>query len=244
MKTIRYTTTITLIVLATLSAQTEEPIQLLTTGQFHKHEFKAEAGDGWWGIFPEERGFTLQPAPVTVTIEYDAVMDVEGEKTGRGVTVPQNSKPVFLIKGLPNPTEGPLASAELPDNLHFLYPGQQLNLSLVKGKQVENRSLIAMGSVRAHTVWGAIYFHDYHFLLVAGRQPDYTTQELGHIKPFVLDGVPKLIWAGDVDRDGELDLLLDVTWHYNLSHYALYLSSAAKEGELVAKVAELIRTGC
>ena len=50
-------------------------------------------------------------------------------------------------------------------------------------------------------------------------------------------GAPKLLWAGDLDADGELDLLVDVTPKYSVELVRLYLSSAAIEGPL-AQVAE------
>ena len=51
------------------------------------------------------------------------------------------------------------------------------------------------------------------------------------------EAVPQILWAGDIDRDGKLDLLLDLTDHYNVSIPTLFLSSEAAEDELVAEVA-------
>ncbi|HLL22365.1 MAG TPA: hypothetical protein VK427_09550, partial [Kofleriaceae bacterium] len=48
------------------------------------------------------------------------------------------------------------------------------------------------------------------------------------------DGIPELLWAGDLDRDGAMDLLLDVTPKYSFQLYRLYLSSAATEGPFAA----------
>ncbi len=230
--------------LFTVVAPAENPVQILTTGLFHQDEFKAEAGPDWWGIFPEGEGFTLQPAPVTVTIEQDGIMDNDNEKTGRVVNVPQKTRPVLLLRGLPNLTEGPLDAAELPAGRNFLYPGQHLSLSSGPDKRVAPMGVTAFGSARDDTVWGNVFFHDYQFRLITGRHPNNTTQAVGNIDPFVLDGIPHLVWAGDIDRDGNFDLLFDFTDHYNKRHYVLFVSSAAKEGELVGKVAELVTTGC
>lgn len=46
-----------------------------------------------------------------------------------------------------------------------------------------------------------------------------------------------LRWAGDLDRDGQLDLIYNLAGHYTETRLALYLSSAAKPGELVGLVA-------
>jgi len=54
----------------------------------------------------------------------------------------------------------------------------------------------------------------------------------------------RLIWAGDLDGDGKLDLLVDITNHYNGSGSALFLSSKAKSGEIVGLAAKLETVGC
>lgn len=53
-----------------------------------------------------------------------------------------------------------------------------------------------------------------------------------------------LRWAGDLDGDGQLDLLLAADHHSNLSTLRLFLSSRAKKGGLVREVATLRTTGC
>ena len=47
-----------------------------------------------------------------------------------------------------------------------------------------------------------------------------------------------IVWAGDLDRDGKLDLLLnDVTGEYIRYNWDLYLSTEASPDQLVGKVA-------
>ncbi len=53
-----------------------------------------------------------------------------------------------------------------------------------------------------------------------------------------------LIWAGDLDGDGKLDLYVNVTQHYNVSERKLFLSSQAQKGQLVKEIAEFVTTGC
>ena len=50
--------------------------------------------------------------------------------------------------------------------------------------------------------------------------------------------------CGDLDRDGNLDLLYNLTHHYNVSKLTLFLSSAAKSNEIFRKVGEFVITGC
>ena len=58
------------------------------------------------------------------------------------------------------------------------------------------------------------------------------------------DAYPTLLWAGDMDRDGKIDLLLDITNHYASSNYVLFLSSAADASHLVTEVAHFRSGSC
>ena len=60
---------------------------------------------------------------------------------------------------------------------------------------------------------------------------------------FTYDTGPALLWAGDLDRDGKLDLLYDLRSCYMYNELALFLSSAAKEGEFVGLVARWTAVG-
>jgi hypothetical protein len=70
------------------------------------------------------------------------------------------------------------------------------------------------------------------------RQVLFSLQECGN------DASWSLIWAGDLDRDGKLDLYVSVTQHYNVSQRKLFLSSTAGDKQLVREVAEFITSGC
>jgi hypothetical protein len=58
------------------------------------------------------------------------------------------------------------------------------------------------------------------------------------------DVLERVAFAGDLDRDGRLDLIADVSGHWNEWRVVLFLSSAAEEGDLVAQVAEFRSNGC
>jgi hypothetical protein len=58
------------------------------------------------------------------------------------------------------------------------------------------------------------------------------------------EDTPEVHWAGDIDGDGRLDVLLDTTDHYNVREMPLYLSSAAKHRALVGEAAPFTATGC
>jgi hypothetical protein len=82
---------------------------------------------------------------------------------------------------------------------------------------------------------------DYRLTLVG---PGKQSQDLPVPVRFAEDGVPALVWAGDLDGDGRLDLYMDLTDHYNVTNYVLFLSSRAVTGELVKQVASRRYVGC
>jgi len=53
-----------------------------------------------------------------------------------------------------------------------------------------------------------------------------------------------LCWVGDLDRDGNLDFMLNLNNHYNSTCHTLFLSSQAKKGEIVRDTAEMCQMGC
>jgi hypothetical protein len=48
---------------------------------------------------------------------------------------------------------------------------------------------------------------------------------------------PGAIWAGDLDRDGKIDVFTRISGYRPILEYTLFLSSAANEGEYVGEVA-------
>ena len=69
-------------------------------------------------------------------------------------------------------------------------------------------------------------------------------QELAQLAQADPDGGPYLLWAGDLDGDGETDLLLELDVEGNRSRTQLLLSGLAAPGDLVAPAAQLDTTGC
>jgi hypothetical protein len=226
-------------------AHAEEPIQILRTGLWHGDEVEAESGPDWWGIFPAGEGFTLQSAPVTITREVDEIVDIgPDEKTGKRVTVPEEAEPVLLIRGLKNPEQGLLTPLMQAPQYSFLYPGQTQPLSLGPADKVPFFELAALGATVENEQTAEPFVDHYRLTISEGNYPVKRRQTLVEMDRVYEEGKPRLVWAGDIDRDGAVDLLIDQTDHYNVTHLVLFLSSAAKEGEILGRVAEWRTTGC
>lgn len=236
---IRYASLIAILVAAQFTVA-EDTVQILTTGLHHGDEVTAESGPDWWGIFPEGDGFTLQQAPVTITIEHDAIVDEEGQATGKLVKVPQEAKPVLLVRGVKGLKEGRLDAVSTESLPRMLYPGQAGTITLDGERKGSYLGLIALGEARGESEYREVGLYNYQIKIYR----DGKSQVLETIPELKEEADPRLVWAGDLDRDGKLDLLFDATHHYNVRNLVLYLSGAAKEGELVGKVAEWKTVGC
>ena len=108
-------------------------------------------------------------------------------------------------------------------------------------------AFIGAGGIAAAHLNALKKFEDGEITRYALSLFDRGSQISQHIQLFerCCDGTyPALLWAGDLDRDREIDLLINATNHYNVTHPMLFLSSQAEEGRLVEAVAELRSVGC
>ncbi len=148
-------------------------------------------------------------------------------------------KPVFLVKGVEGLESGPVTTA-------FYYPGEFTGLILHLNSPVNLKlhgmqyQLRVASKKTPDPVKDPLLPDDARLVLTAGN----STQVLYSPGHAVDDAEWELIWAGDLDRDGKLDLYVDVTWHYNISQHTLFLSSQAGKGQLVRKVAVFETSGC
>jgi hypothetical protein len=199
---------------------------LLIVGQFFAEHVRYDNGEIWFGLFRSAKGDTLLQTKITV--EKIATPFDEGEEPGGVmVTVDRTGDPVFLVKGSNCFRSGPVNTL-LHDNL-FLYPAQDLSLSLEK----RYYNLIAFGSTSEEgrilsyglRLWDS-ESRTYQIIAQINNPGWETTQNSFNI-----------LWAGDLDNDGQLDLFLNLSEHYAENVYALFLSSSADEGSLLKKVA-------
>ena len=216
------------------ASSVESEIQLLQVGAFHGDEVSAESGEVWLGLYSTLDGEVLIPSTITVETVYDPFVDNAGEKTGKVVSVEGQTRPLFLIKGLD--TAETISIKTLSTEQTVLSPGKSLGLGL--GDKNDNHLTVYGEGVVGPN--GFTSLENYSLELSNGR----VSQEL--LAYSSTDGaIPSLLWAGDLDGDNRLDLVINATPHYVVSSAPiLFLSSMAKDGNLVQKVAIFIATGC
>jgi len=156
----------------------------------------------------------LVASPVHLAPVHDAAVDEIGVATGHMLSADCGA--IALFTGIPTLQAGPVQVATTSGQLEAR--GGQVELTLPGGDHAR---------VRVETVGET----GYRVLLDSA---DATTvlvrqDETDH-------GQPMLIWAGDLDGDQHVDLLLDASQRRGEQSYALYLSSEATAGP-VARVA-------
>jgi hypothetical protein len=222
---------------------------------------KIKTGDTLYGLYDTNLGYVLLPSK----IEVDSGVDARCRKFMTVVVEDKLMSPLFLVAGLPNLKCGKVKT--LSPGHKFLFPGQTFNLT-TGGQEAEAQNagqngylMRAFGCAVSRLNKSLIY--DYSVKLTHGDQSQildyyrvkdeqkYVPGEFGVFDvtdhPVTRDlrdnmGLPVLIWAGDVDRDGKPDLFM--WWPCpgkDAGVFSLFLSSTAKQGDLVRKVSVGVR---
>jgi hypothetical protein len=205
-----------------LAAQsTEPPAALLLPGdEFTTEEVPPSAAGEWWVLYEAGGSTLLARAPVAIEAFHDSCIDDEAPeaRSGRRVSVPGYDGVLALMRGVPDLRPGPVASASPPPTPAGL--AGMVELVWSGGRSV---------------VQGEIAGEGFRVLLVTGPRTDtlYATE-------WQDEGNWGVRWAGDLNRDGRLDLLLDATHKYSIATGRLFLST---EGGL-KEVATFSHTGC
>ena len=209
-----------------LNADTDSGIQILLPGPWHGDEVHAHNGQRFRAIRAIEEPQVPLPVRLKIRRFHDPIVDGgSDEKTGKDVGIHRPVKQLsFLIRGMKFSPEQRVRSVafagsgklKLNRSLRF----QGLNREPVEirfGKSPRGAALTVTGPAGKQTL--AAYKIDAH-------------------------KSPQVIWVGDLDGDNRLDLLLDVSNHYNVSEYTLFLSSQRGKNPHVGKAAVFRTTGC
>ena len=230
--------TMTVALLTIVPASAEDGVHLALSGLHHAADPVRGGGD-WWGIFPEGEGHAFQPVRVRVEAVVDPLADGDTRKTATQITIPGKTDDIPLIRGLMSAVAGPLKSLKPEKNWRYVAPGDTISLPWNGAKEQEVWKISAEGREVLKEAPGSKWTEIVNYSLRLSRQSGdvVMSQVLVSIpEPREQDG-PELLWAGDLDRDGKLDLLYNLSSFYIDTELALFLSSAAKEGELVGLVA-------
>ena len=215
-----------------------EPPQLLVPGDHYPGRVNTVTGETWLGLFPSDSGWALRATDVSVVAIPNACTDSGGQKSGRRVGVDVAATPLFLVRNVPGLKPTP-ARTMLTERVQ-LYPGQQREFELAP-RSVYWR-IAAYGSVPPPASGRAVDGAIREYSLVVSRSPWTSTQSIFTFRApdqgGGLQSPPAVLWAGDLNGDGQLDLFVDMTVGETPGPLVLYVSNPADASQLLRKVAE------
>ena len=190
------------------------------TGVSFSQYVTAKSGEVWLGLYRVGDEYELKASTLVVV---DADMD------SKDIRVDQPTEPLFLVRGLEQLQPGKVTA--LIRKWEFLYPGQ---ISYIRSNRFAYFTLRAVGVV-VDKGPSQIEIQGYN-LILSGSSSKQGSQTLVDWAEG-LGATPGVMWAGDLDRDGEIDLFMNMGVDDLWVEFALFLSSAATEGEVVGKAA-------
>ena len=207
-------------------------------GNFHQGEAVARHGERWLALRVQADDARLDTARLQVKSVFDELLDAEGQATGSEVGSDKADVLTYLRgTGL---HAGPVVQALIEDTAGDSGLVAQTLMLGDKAYRLATRCEVAVAD-------GGFMCG---IMLIEGERSQtlvrMTAQSVEGRPGLMLgsDASPHLIFAGDLDRDGKLDLIFDTTDHYNLSRPVLFLSGAAEGDELLHVVAEHSAVGC
>ncbi|MBE8727881.1 hypothetical protein [Flavobacterium hungaricum] len=214
-------------------------IPILNLGVFHRGEVDPDLEKKtWFGLFKNHDNYTFLKTNIAIKSAYDPVLDEdESEHTGWEVSVAEKDTCVILIEKYPYFIDKKVEAVKLPEkiypqgNFEFQFLGVQYILSATGKKKKESEDS------------DAFVLSDYKLYLTANSNGKATKTLLVEKKNFD-DQIIKIIFAGDIDGDSKLDLIIDTAAHYNVSSPTLYLSKEAGKEEVVRPVGVFTTVGC
>ncbi len=208
---------------------THSTIKILTTSQFHADEVWPEAvNQSWIGLFKSDSTSFLKVVHPKFERVKDAILDEGDEVTGWEITTEIEDKCILLITGL-NLTEGEIPTIDLHSSMPL--PSDTINLNL----EESSTRLVVSGLNHEG------FLANYKMKLL---EPKENKEQIIVAKSNFDDQMINILWAGDIDGDGKVDLIIDTARHYNVMAPSLFLSSQADEKSIVKCVAIHRTLGC
>lgn len=212
-------------------------IKLLMSGDFHGEdvEFKTGTTKDWMGLYRRKNKYFLLPATVRIKSVPDYMYGEDSDKlSGKKVSTNHKLPEVFLLKNARMLRAGEVktlfyGNEDEPDNINRRYRRRfEFN---------EKKYTLA---VEDSTADGNEWLTEKSKMTIAAGNLKQTIYA-----PEICDDCGwDLRWVGDLDKDGKLDFLINLTNHYNSTIPRLFLSSPAGKGEILREVAAFGTVGC
>ena len=179
--------------------------------------------DTWVELYRKGQKYYLSKAEYTIGKEWDEII---GDSVS---TLTSKRKVLLYINHLPSKM-GKVKYVDLHIPPKFFVDGVYLNPGTPLRFTFEGKHYELTTKVKVFTKHGNQFYEG--VILLNGKQIVRRTN---------LDKVDfSLMFAGDIDGDGKLDLVFNLSGEFGELYVALYLSSCALPGQQVRKVAEVV----
>jgi len=267
----RFFVTFALLLTPTYARAESGDVRILQTGDIFIEDVPQEK-DGWFGLYGNDLNYTLVPVALTIEPYFRELIDSESIKDDRSkwpgrtlgvkpeksdVKLSPASEPLLVLraKGL---SSGPLMTA-FPGNgsIEQKEPGsfapvERISMNLGKRSyDLIGQFFVSPCRVTLHLSSALPAPPADQTLMEQLKDPGNMTSDAYRALPFApiycsrdFTDYPKLIWAGDLDRDDKLDLILEGD-HDSTYTWYLFLSTRAEPGHQVKLAAKFTRpAGC
>lgn len=198
--------------------------EIIQPRDYHAHEAGVKRGLSWLALQPFKGKWRLLAA-------HPRFISIPDVIAGEGTRVKSDVKNALVLLADKNLKAGMLGKSLIDSSP-----------SASHEQWYENTRLPNVGQARNFTLNGRSYTlkntQGKLQLISAGLSQylfDYSEE---------MESNAEIVWVGDLDRDGRLDLIIDASEHYNVGELRLYLSSVAPSGSLLKLVASRRTTGC
>ncbi len=226
MMKLKYITPATLLLILVCSAfQTDKSkiVQLLIPGKYSYAVTNAKSGEEWFGLYELTDGYFLVKTHITV-----AKPKQNDSPDAKEISTDQKENARFLVNGLLSLSEGFVKTVY--SGVFPLEINKALNFTFNR----TNYNIVAKGQQTGEDI------QNYEL----GIYKDQNYQRIVLRPKTILEGLPIVLWVGDLDRDNMPDVLIDMKDKSNISEPTLFLSSAAGKGEIIHRVAYFESGGC
>ncbi len=191
---------------------------IVVPGNYFQGEIDLESGESWQGLFQINTFFELRTVELHVE-DAQSLVDRGKEKTGKDVFVSEEiGNLLFLVRS---------------EESHFA-DGPVEPILFYTDKLAADTSIVIEGQWEIYTLQEGLFLTD-----------GEVSQRLSDVYPNAYGEGVSVVWAGDLDGDGRIDIVLNDEPHYAFKYfYRLFLSSEAEDGLLVKEVAEFAAVSC
>ena len=215
-------------------------IKVLTVGNFHSDEVWKNANkEKWLGLFRNKTGFYVAESKLIINRVHDEIVDDnELDKTGWEIKTFNDDTCLILMSPNPFVKEKAIEHLILPKNQ--VYPGDTVTFQFLG---LEYKLFATGGKKKAQEDPSAFEVWNYKLYLtttIKGQQH----KSLLVAQPNFEEQMITIIFSGDIDGDGILDLIIDTSRHYDAESPTIYLSKPANSEDVVKPVGGHTTVGC